>query len=193
MFVVKHSAWCQLKENHQIHLPYQFHWRPQSVDRDPQLPLKKMKTQFPSNMSKSRRLTSTFFPIICFITKLPNMCHSRQFPENCASQYGSQDGQYNSYLRARNSTTWSSVHHFLCLSVRQSDHRPSIKPFFFLLFTGGYCITASAQVHGLPFLSLLLPTSIQLRQPCIQPCLIFQQMNYFCLLKFILQGQSNSF
>ena len=53
-----------MKENYQIYLPYQFHWRPQSVGGDPQLPHKKMKTLFLSNMSKSRRLTSTFFPTI---------------------------------------------------------------------------------------------------------------------------------
>ena len=36
----------------------------QSLGEDSQLPHKKMKTLFLSNMSKSRRLTSTFFPII---------------------------------------------------------------------------------------------------------------------------------
>ena len=51
-----------MKENYQIYLPYQFHWRPQSVGGDSQLPNKKMKTMFLWNMSKSRRLTSTFFP-----------------------------------------------------------------------------------------------------------------------------------
>ena len=54
-----------MKENYQIYLPYQFHRRPQSLDRDPQLPHKKMKTLYLWNMSKSRRLTSTdfdFFP-----------------------------------------------------------------------------------------------------------------------------------
>ena len=53
-----------MKENYQIYLPYQFHWRPHSAGRDAQLPHNKMKTLFLSNMSKSRRLTSTFFPII---------------------------------------------------------------------------------------------------------------------------------
>ena len=52
-----------MKENYQIYLPYQFHRRPHSVDWDAQLSHKKMKTMFLSNMSKSRRLTSTFFPI----------------------------------------------------------------------------------------------------------------------------------
>ena len=52
-----------MKENYQIYLLYQFHWRAQSAGWDPQLPNKKMKTMFPSNMSKSRRLTSTFFPM----------------------------------------------------------------------------------------------------------------------------------
>ena len=55
-----------MKENYPIYLPYQFHWRPQSALGDPQLPNKKMKTPFLSNMSKSRRLTSTFFPITCW-------------------------------------------------------------------------------------------------------------------------------
>ena len=64
IFVVEHSAWCQMKENYQIYLPYQFHWRPQSVGGDAQLSHKKMKTLFLTNMSKSRRLTSTFFPMI---------------------------------------------------------------------------------------------------------------------------------
>ena len=62
IFVVEHSAWRQIKENYPINLPYQFHWRPQSALGDPQLSHKKMKTPFLSNMSKSRRLTSTFFP-----------------------------------------------------------------------------------------------------------------------------------
>ena len=35
IFVVEHSAWRQMKENYQIYLPYQFHWRPHSVDREP--------------------------------------------------------------------------------------------------------------------------------------------------------------
>ena len=51
-----------MKENYQIYLPYQFRLRDQSAGRDPQLSHKKMKTLFLSNMSKSRRLTSTFFP-----------------------------------------------------------------------------------------------------------------------------------
>ena len=51
-----------MKENYQIYLPYQFHWRPQSAERVSKLPHKKMKTMFLWNMSKSRRLTSTFFP-----------------------------------------------------------------------------------------------------------------------------------
>ena len=55
-----------MKKNYQIYLPFQFHWRAHSVDREPQLSHKKMKTLFLSNMSKSRRLTSTFFPIIIF-------------------------------------------------------------------------------------------------------------------------------
>ena len=58
------GAFCQMKKNYQIYSPYQFHWRPQSVGGDSQFPPKKMKTLFLSNMSKSRRLTSTFFPII---------------------------------------------------------------------------------------------------------------------------------
>ena len=52
-----------MKENYPIYLPYQFHWRPHSVGGDSQLSHKKMKTLFLSNMSKSRRLTWTFFPI----------------------------------------------------------------------------------------------------------------------------------
>ena len=52
-----------MKENYQIYLPYQFHWRAHSLGGDAQLSHKKMKSLFLSNMSKSRRLTSTFFPI----------------------------------------------------------------------------------------------------------------------------------
>ena len=52
-----------MKENYQIYLPYQFHRRAHSVGQDPQLSHEKMKTLFLSNMSKSRRLTLTFFPI----------------------------------------------------------------------------------------------------------------------------------
>ena len=53
-----------MKENFKIYLPYKFHWRAHSVGGVPQLSHKKMKTLFFSNMSKSRRLTSTFFPTI---------------------------------------------------------------------------------------------------------------------------------
>ena len=71
VFVVEHSAWRQMKENYPIYLPYQFHWRPQSALGDPQLPNKKMKTPFLSNMLKSQRLTSTFFPTSksCLLTE----------------------------------------------------------------------------------------------------------------------------
>ena len=62
IFVIESSTWRQMKENNQIYLPYQFRLRVQSLDRDSQLSNKKMKTMFLSNMSKSRRLTSTFFP-----------------------------------------------------------------------------------------------------------------------------------
>ena len=55
-----------MKENYPNYLPYQFRLRPQSVDREPQLPNKKMKTMFLWNMSKSRRLTSTFFRLLFF-------------------------------------------------------------------------------------------------------------------------------
>ena len=48
---------------HEKNLPYQFHWRPHSVDWEPQLSNKKMKKTFLWNMSKSQRLTSTFFPM----------------------------------------------------------------------------------------------------------------------------------
>ena len=61
-FVPETSAWRQMKENYQIYLPYQFRLRDQSVGGDSQLSNKKMKTMFLSNMSKSRGLTSTFFP-----------------------------------------------------------------------------------------------------------------------------------
>ena len=57
-------AWRQMKENYQIYLPYQFHSRPHLLGGDAQLPHKKMKTMFLLNMSKSRRLTLTFFPTI---------------------------------------------------------------------------------------------------------------------------------
>ena len=53
-----------MKENYQIYLPYQFCPRVQSVGGDAQLSHKKMKTLFLSIMSKSRRQTLTFFPII---------------------------------------------------------------------------------------------------------------------------------
>ena len=43
IFVIEHSAWCQMKENYQIYLLYQFHWNPQSVDWQPQLMQKKKK------------------------------------------------------------------------------------------------------------------------------------------------------
>ena len=45
----------------------QFQTIVQSLNLDSKLPHKKMKTMFLSNMSKSRRLTSTFFPIKTFM------------------------------------------------------------------------------------------------------------------------------
>ena len=66
-----------MKENYPNYLPYQFHWRPQSVDWDSQLSHKKMKTMFLWNMSKSRRLTSTFFPDYYFIRR--HVCFSFSF------------------------------------------------------------------------------------------------------------------
>ena len=71
IFVVEHSAWRQMKENFQIYLPYQFCLRVQSVNGDAQLSHEKMKTLFFWNMSKSRRLTLTFFPTM-FSTVLFN-------------------------------------------------------------------------------------------------------------------------
>ena len=64
ILAVEHFAWCQMKKNYQIYLPFQFHLRAQSAGRGAQLSRKKIKTLFLSNMSKSRRLTSTFFPMI---------------------------------------------------------------------------------------------------------------------------------
>ena len=70
MFVPETSAWRQKKENYQIYLPYQFHWMVHSVGGDAQLPHKKIKTLFLSNMLKTRRLTLTFFPItLCDMAK----------------------------------------------------------------------------------------------------------------------------
>ena len=68
-----------MKENYQIYLPYQFHWRPQSVGGDSQLSHKKMKTLFLSNMSKSRRLTSTFFPITTITERHQKRLHLFSF------------------------------------------------------------------------------------------------------------------
>ena len=53
-----------MKENYQIYLPYQFLLRDQSVNSDKKFSHKKMKTMFLLNILKSRRLTSTFFPVI---------------------------------------------------------------------------------------------------------------------------------
>ena len=55
-----------MKKNYPNYLPYQFCLRAHSLDWDPQLSHKKMKTMFLLSMSKSRKLTSTFFPIILF-------------------------------------------------------------------------------------------------------------------------------
>ena len=66
IFVVENSAWRQMKMNYQIYLPHQFRLRDQSAGWDSQLSNKKIKTMFLSNMSKSWRLTSTFFPITIF-------------------------------------------------------------------------------------------------------------------------------
>ena len=73
-----------MKENYQIYLPYQFHLRAQSAGGDAQLSRKKMKTLFLSNMSKSRRRTSTFFPIMLyFLLPQIQILLSCQHGENC--------------------------------------------------------------------------------------------------------------
>ena len=61
-----------MKEKYQIYLPHQFRPRVQSAGWVPQLSNKKMKTLFLSNMSKSWRLTSTFFPITRIMKKYLN-------------------------------------------------------------------------------------------------------------------------
>ena len=74
-----------MKENYKIYLPYQFCLRAQSVDWEPQISNKKMKTLFLSNMSKSRRLTSTFFPIkiLSWIFLQPNLGVKQMAFESC--------------------------------------------------------------------------------------------------------------
>ena len=75
IFVVEHSAWRQMKENYQIILPCRFHPKEQSVNWVSKLCHKKIKTMFLWNASKSRRLTSSFFPIkTIYVIKLPQ-CH----------------------------------------------------------------------------------------------------------------------
>ena len=69
-WIMKHRL-DKKKENYPIFLPYQFHWRAHSVGGDSKRPNKKMKTMFLSNMSKSRRLTSTFFSIRGFVCPFP--------------------------------------------------------------------------------------------------------------------------
>ena len=53
-----------MKENYKINLTSHFRPRVQSFDREPQLSYKKMNTMFLWKISKSRKLTSTFFPTI---------------------------------------------------------------------------------------------------------------------------------
>ena len=61
IFVMERSAKRQMEKNYQIYKSFQFGLRAHSIDQlKPQLLHKKMKTMFPSNMSKSRRPTSTF-------------------------------------------------------------------------------------------------------------------------------------
>ena len=61
IFAVEHFAWRQMKENYQIYVPSQFHWRPHSVGGDPQLSHKKMKTLFLEYVKKSKT-DFDFFP-----------------------------------------------------------------------------------------------------------------------------------
>ena len=51
-----------MKENYPIYVSCKFYWTLQSAGWDFKLSHKKIKTLFLSNMSKSRRLTQTFFP-----------------------------------------------------------------------------------------------------------------------------------
>ena len=63
---VSHSAktWYRIRTHIHYNTSNGSYCRDQSARWDSQLSHKKMKTMFLSNMSKSRRLTSTFFPII---------------------------------------------------------------------------------------------------------------------------------
>ena len=81
---VEHSAWRQMKQYYQIYLPYQFHQKPHPARSVFKLSNEKMKTMFLLNMSKSRRLTSTFFPTNRFIpTDLYQKIHTNRFiPKN---------------------------------------------------------------------------------------------------------------
>ena len=108
-----------MKENYQIYLPYQFHWRPQSAGRDPQLPNKKMKTMFLSNMSKSRRLTSTFFPISSSARsfsenvsdKEKNFCMKSYCYNNIQTISAHRRSQWKSSLRRSNANVNAVGHH----------------------------------------------------------------------------------
>ena len=56
ILIIEHSAWRQMKQNHQIHLPLVLSKASQLIDREPQISNKKMKTMFLWNMSMSQRL-----------------------------------------------------------------------------------------------------------------------------------------
>ena len=69
-----------MKENYQIYIPYQFHLSNHLFNRVSKLLYKKIKTMFLWNMSKSRRLTLTFFPDHrdhCFRRRGYDLCHCR--------------------------------------------------------------------------------------------------------------------
>ena len=62
IFIVEHSAWRQMKENYQIYLPYQFHWRPQSAGWVPRILNKKIKKPVFLEYVKKLKTDFDFFP-----------------------------------------------------------------------------------------------------------------------------------
>ena len=63
IFVLKHSAWRQMKENYQNYLLYKFLLRPQSARWDSQLPHKKWKPCFSGICQKVEDWLRLFSPI----------------------------------------------------------------------------------------------------------------------------------
>ena len=140
---------------------YYLHWRPQSARWDSQLTNEKMKTMFLSNTSKSRRPTSTFFPIkihqFFFLIRVVLI--------TCFAEYGEVDSKWGSqphcmsrvtFVRAHSNWTTERVKQyrkFTCVYLREMQYICFRSHDIYLWSTHSLCSWVGQSVRSWQFLS----------------------------------------